>query len=241
MEACLPRRTRCKGARTRRRHAFSTGSTVVRDRTTSTATTKTTTMRTRTRTTATISAYYRVVLVRSGAEAPHPSCSNVSLCLEQLASLSSPPARHHHGIPTSLPLRSCLIPCYHPLPSGGTMLTDGSRPTYHRHPHVQNPASGVNVPEFPRVSLLNMHLLRAPGRGGPGVGGNERTGAGGTGGATGFFLSFPMLATGMRDDSIRHHVAHPPRCTVNRNEGGRRRDRDFLLWKVQRQTRVVSV
>ena len=44
------------------------------------------------------------------------------------------------------------------------MLTDGSRPTYHRHPHIQNPASGVNVPEFPRVSLLNMHLLRAPRR-----------------------------------------------------------------------------
>lgn len=45
-----------------------------------------------------------------------------------------------------------------------TMLTDGSRPTYHRHPHVQNPASGVNVPEFPGFSLLNMHLLRAGGR-----------------------------------------------------------------------------
>lgn len=57
--------------------------------------------------------------------------------------------------------------------------------------------------------------------------------AGGTGSATRFFLSFPMLATGMRDDSIRHHVACPPRCTVNRNEGGRRRDRDFLFWKVQ--------
>lgn len=95
-EACLPRRTRCKGARTRRRHAFSTGPTVVRDRTTSTATTKTT-MRTRTRTTVTMSAYYRVILVQSGTEAPHPSCSNVSLRLEQLASLSSPPARHHHG------------------------------------------------------------------------------------------------------------------------------------------------
>jgi len=50
-----------------------------------------------------------------------------------------------------------------------------------------------------------------------------------TGDATGFFLSFLMLATGMRDDSIRHHVARPPRCTVNRNEGGRRRDRDFLF------------
>jgi len=53
--------------------------------------------------------------------------------------------------------------------------------------------------------------------------------AGGTGDATGFFLSFLMLATGMRDDSIRHHVAHPLRCTVNRNEGGRRRERDFLF------------
>jgi hypothetical protein len=65
----------------------------------------------------------------------------------------------------------------------------------------------------------------------------------GTDGATGFFLSFPMLATGMRDDSIRHHVtpAPAPRCTVNRNEGGRRRDRDFLLWKVQRQDRVVLI
>lgn len=29
-EACLLRRTRCEGARTRRRHAFSTGPTVVR-------------------------------------------------------------------------------------------------------------------------------------------------------------------------------------------------------------------
>lgn len=106
------------------------------------------------------------------------------------------------------------------------MLTDGSRPTYHRHPHVQNPASGVNVPEFPRVSLLNMHLLRAGGTGWEETGGWGRVG---TDGATGFFLSFPMLATGMRDDSIRHHVARPPRCTVNRNEGGRRRDRDFLF------------
>lgn len=65
----------------------------------------------------------------------------------------------------------------HPLPSGGTtMLTDGSRPTYHRHPHVQNPASGVNVPEFPRVSLLNMHLLRAGGTGWEEAGGWGRVG-----------------------------------------------------------------
>lgn len=27
-------------------------------------------------------------------------------------------------------------------------------------PTIQNPASGVNVPKFPRASLLNMHLLR---------------------------------------------------------------------------------
>lgn len=54
------------------------------------------------------------------------------------------------------------------------MLTDGSRPTYHRHLHVQNPASGVNVPEFPRVSLLNMPpSTRAGSRGGDwGKGGN---------------------------------------------------------------------
>lgn len=173
-EACLPRRTRCKGARTRRRHAFSTGPTVLRDRTTSTATRTKTTMRTRTRTTVTMSAYYRVVLVQLGTKAPHPSRSNVSLCLEQLASLSSPPARerhHHYGIPSYRGSRFLSAPVLllcHPLPSGGkggtTMLTDGSRPTNHRHPHVQNPASGVNVPEFPRVSLLNMHLLRAPRR-----------------------------------------------------------------------------
>lgn len=112
-EACLPRRTRCKGARTRRRHAFSTGPTVVRDRTTSTATTKTTTRtRTRTRTTATMSAYYRVILVQPGTKAPHPSRSNVSLCLEQLASLSSPPARHHYEIPSYRDLASSPLLSY---------------------------------------------------------------------------------------------------------------------------------
>lgn len=76
---------------------------------------------------------------------------------------------------------SCLTP-RHPLPSGGTLLTDGSRPTYHRHPHVQNPASGVNVPEFPRAFLLNMHLPRAPARGEQGERNRRWTEVGGEGG-----------------------------------------------------------
>jgi len=123
--------------------------------------------------------YYRVILVQSGTETPRPSHSNVSLCLEQLASLSSPPARHHHRgtiVPRPRFLSApVLLRATHYL-AGDTMLTDGSRPTYHRHPHVQNPASGVNVPEFPRVSLLNMHLLRAPGRAGKETGGWQRVG-----------------------------------------------------------------
>lgn len=150
-------------------------------------------------------------LPRSDTGAPHLSCSNVSLRLEQLASLSSSSlsSQRPHCDFASSSLLSYPAP---PTPySGGTLLTDGSRPTYHRHPHVQNPASGVNVPEFPRAFLLNMHLPRAPGRGGEDERNRRWTGTKrmGTDGAAGFFLSFPMFATGMRDDSIRHHVARP--------------------------------
>lgn len=169
-------------------------------------------------------------------ETLHLSRSNVSLP-ETSRDLSFTPLA-----PTAIPLphRLCLTPC-HPLPRGGTMLTDGSRPTY--HPPSPRPESSFWC-QRPRVSTgfspEYAPSTRAPGardRAGEGIG----DGPGGTSGAAGFFLSFPMLATGMRDDSIRHHVAHPPRCTVNRNEGGRRRDRDFLFWKVQWQDRVVAI
>lgn len=177
-EACLPRRTRCKGARTRRRHAFSTGPTVVRDRTTSTATTKTT-MRTRTRMTATISVLScHPCPVRYGdaASVPlerltMPGTTRVSF----LPSCATPPPRGTIVPRPRFLTAPVLLRATHHL-AGDTMLTDGSRPTYHRHPHVQNPASGVNVPEFPRVSLLNMHLLRAPGRAGVETAGWERVG-----------------------------------------------------------------
>ncbi|KYN06998.1 hypothetical protein ALC62_02034 [Cyphomyrmex costatus] len=66
---------------------------------------------------------------------------------------------------TSLPLRALLsysrATHYY---VNGRVASDLPPPS----PRPQNPASGVNVPEFPRVSLLNMHLLRAPGRGGIG-------------------------------------------------------------------------
>ena len=116
-EACLPRRTRCKGARTRRRHAFSTGPTVLRDRTTSTATRTKTTMRTRTRTTVTMSAYYRVVLVQplyeGAASVPlerltMPGTTRISFLPSRAGAAS--PLRDTIVPRISLPLRSCLTP-----------------------------------------------------------------------------------------------------------------------------------
>ena len=59
----------------------------------------------------------------------------------------------------SLSLRLALTGCTtYPLPISHRGYYVNGRVV--SNPTIQNPASGVNVPKFPRATLLNMHLLR---------------------------------------------------------------------------------
>lgn len=182
-EACLPRRTRCKGARTRRCHAFSTKRRGLQPHDVD------------------VDSHdgdddddeeVDVITGPPRLTTVHQE-SPVFLPLQRLAGTPSPP--RHVVLHLPLPLRA--PPPLTPL-HGGYYVNGrvASNPT------IQNPASGVNVPKFLRAPLLNMHLLRFGRHGGRGRGGLRRGrhdssgwlwrggGRTATGGATGFFLSF---------------------------------------------------